>query len=67
MIVQIQKKCKACGKPHTIEVDDKKFQLWMSGKVHIQNALPNISDNDRELLLSGICGKCFDEIFKEET
>jgi hypothetical protein len=39
----------------------------MSGKVHIQNALPNISDNDRELLLSGICGECFDKIFEEET
>jgi hypothetical protein len=63
----IQKRCHACGEVFTIMVNKEGYELWMSGKTHIQNALPNLSDDDRELLLSGVCGKCFDKMFDEET
>lgn len=31
----------------------------------IQDAIPSLSVDDRELLISGICGPCFDSLFKE--
>jgi hypothetical protein len=33
--------------------------------VLIQNALPNVNEDQREFLISGICGKCFDKMFVE--
>ena len=55
-----------CGTVYTIPMTEAEHELLMSG-VHIQDALPNHSPDDRELFVSGICGKCFDEIFKEEA
>jgi hypothetical protein len=31
----------------------------------IQRAMPDVSEDERELLISGVCGQCFDELFKE--
>lgn len=33
---------------------------------HIQNVMPYLSVDERELLISGICGKCFDEIIFDD-
>lgn len=65
-MLQVQKRCSMCGTVYTIPMTEAEHELLMSG-VHIQDALPNHSPDDRELFVSGICGKCFDEIFKEEA
>jgi hypothetical protein len=41
------------------------YERWQNGE-HIQNVAPYLSADDRELLISGMCGKCFDEIFAGE-
>jgi len=64
-MLRVQKKCRICGEVYTIPMTETEHELLMSG-VHIQDALPNHSADDRELLLSGICGKCFDELFYGE-
>ena len=35
-----------------------------SGKL-IQNFFPKLTPGEREILISGICGKCFDKMFPE--
>jgi len=35
---------------------------WREGK-YIQNAMPYLSADEREILVSGICGDCFDKMF----
>ena len=35
---------------------------WREGK-HIQHAMPYLSADQRELLISGTCGDCCDEMF----
>jgi len=32
--------------------------------MHIQNAFPYLDSGQREILISGICGPCFDKIFE---
>ena len=52
-------KCRQCEVSHTIEVPKDGWKAWRSGTL-IQEALPGVSSGDRELLISGICGECFD-------
>jgi hypothetical protein len=59
------KTCIVCKKVHKINVTTEQLHDWDSGTT-IQDAMPNLSSSDRELLISGICGRCYDEILREE-
>ena len=56
--------CRHCGEEHTMEVSQEGFQKWNEGEL-IQNALSELSADEREILISGICGKCYDTMFGE--
>ena len=58
--------CKKCNEMNEIDVDFEKFIAWRSGKMLIQEALPELCPNQRKLLISGICPKCWDELFPSE-
>ena len=55
--------CQVCRKVFTLKVVEADFQRWQKGAL-IQNVMPYLSDSGRELLISGSCGSCFDEMFK---
>lgn len=57
--------CISCRTVHIINMTQTEMKKIDSG-VHIQDALPNHSADDRELLVSGMCGKCFDKMFEGE-
>lgn len=57
--------CVICKKLHPIIVDKIGYINWRCGEL-IQNALPNNTLIERELLISNTCSKCFDEMFKEK-
>ena len=57
--------CKLCGETQTVEYDKKDFDKWKKGRA-IQEALYYLSPSDREILMSGTCGKCFDKLFPPE-
>ena len=50
--------CKELQKIENIPVQG--FANWQNGEL-IQNALPELNTDQRELLISGICPKCWDE------
>ena len=58
--------CKVCGAKHVIIIPAAGYLKWAKGQAKIQDALPGLTDDERELLMSGICGKCFDKMFSEE-
>lgn len=62
---EIKVKCMFCKEEHIIEAPVGGYDAWRNGKP-IQDALPTLSADDRELLISGICGKCYDKVFPEE-
>ena len=51
---------------HPLEVTNMTRHCIRCGVGLIQNAMPNLSADDRELLISGICGPCFDKMFPPE-
>jgi len=57
--------CRSCGHDHEVVVDVEGYDRWRSGEL-IQNALPELSDSDRELLISGTCDGCWSQLFPED-
>lgn len=57
--------CVSCAQKKEITVLGPDLFQYNQGRV-IQEAFPYLNDADRELFISGICGICFDEMFKDE-
>jgi hypothetical protein len=60
MIVQ----CKHCGEDHKLSVNALDFFKWQQGE-KIQIAMPYLTADERELLISGTCSKCWSNLFAE--
>lgn len=58
--------CPNCHKNQTIKVNEAEYFKWKAGEL-IQRAMPKLSDNDRETLLSGLCPECWNKLFQDNT
>lgn len=63
--MKLTETCNVCNTDHTITLKSGQYDDWKSG-TPIQVAMPTVSPDDRELLISGICGICFDNMFGGE-
>jgi len=54
--------CRICKTVHDLSVNMLGFADWQSGKL-IQDALPELSAGERELLISGTCDECWQQLF----
>lgn len=61
----IENTCPFCHRVDCIEVNGSDFYKWSHG-MRAQKAFPYLSDNEREMIISGICPTCWDETFKDE-
>lgn len=62
--ITLQTTCSECNTRKDIKVDQSAYMAWKNGAL-IQRAMPRLSEDDRELLISGICGPCFDKTFAD--
>ena len=62
----VEVKCVLCGTPHTIGMPAEGYIKWKNGEAYIQDALPMLTQAERELLMSGICPVCWDKHFGDE-
>lgn len=60
---RVVNRCPFCGNVNSIEVDTAKFVAWQQGAL-IQNAFPDLTPDQREVIKTGICPKCWDDTFK---
>ena len=58
--------CINCKNDFLLTVDAGRYTRWVHGEGLIQNMLPELDADERELLMSKVCGKCFDAMFTEE-
>ena len=56
-------RCNMCAANHVIFVKMHDYIEWKNDAGFIQDLMPYLSDADRELLISGTCGPCFDSMF----
>ena len=54
--------CWKCDVVTDVPVLNSEFEAWQNGEL-IQNAMPDLNNDDREMLISKICPKCWDEMF----
>ena len=57
--------CWNCNTEHLIFVDREAYENWQNGEL-IQDALFMLSADEREMLMSGTCGECFDKLFPDQ-
>lgn len=58
-------RCQLCRKSTTMVVDFDGYRAWQNG-VNIQDALPEMNADDRELLMTGTHAECWERMFPEE-
>lgn len=58
--------CRTCGEDRVIDCTDEQYVAWKENHMLIQNAMPDVPKEQRELLLSGICGACFNRMFRDD-
>ena len=56
--------CPFCGVDHHVICSDEGYARWQGGEL-IQNALPELTPDEREALITSICPKCQKGIFGE--
>lgn len=61
--VTLSTTCIQCGKQVEVEVNKEDLKKYQEG-MHIQDAFPYLTAGEREVFISGICGECFDKMFK---
>jgi len=57
--------CRRCKNQVEMKVFIEDVTAWENGAL-IQNAMPYLSSEEREILISGTCGPCFFEMFGGE-
>ena len=56
--------CPICHKEHSVYVEKDDYYRWLRG-THVQNAFSYLNAAEREILISGTCSECWDNMFKE--
>lgn len=64
--VILKAKCRTCKEVHELEVSQQGLVRYEKGRSYIQDCFPELTVDERELLISGTCGTCFDKMFGEE-
>ena len=59
-------RCNECGDETVLQLKDADVKRWKNGDL-IQRVFPQLSESERELMISGTCGDCFDKLFPEDN
>lgn len=58
--------CYHCGQENIITIDQQDYKLWKVNQTFVQLVFPELSPEQREILISGTHPECWDEVFPEE-
>lgn len=61
----IRKVCLHCAQDAIVVVTTNDYNRWIGGEL-AQRAFPEMKPEDREMLISGVHTKCWEEICSEE-
>jgi hypothetical protein len=57
--------CTGCDRKFEVPVTQEQIIQWRAGAL-IQRVMPELSPDQRELLMSQTCGECWDAMFVDE-
>jgi hypothetical protein len=64
-LIVTTKPCIKCGETSQIEILKDSYVAWKAGE-KVQHAFPTLTPDERELLMTGIHPKCWEEMFGKE-
>lgn len=56
-------KCSMCKEKHRIVVETSDWNRYEDTEEHIQDIFPYLNADQREMIISGVCGACFDALY----
>lgn len=56
--------CMVCQRSEHVHLEKHKFDLWQTGEM-IQTVFPELTEDERELLISGTHSECWDSMFAD--
>lgn len=65
MTMLVKTTCPICHCDTYLQVDAEEYARWQAGEL-IQVAMPDLDADEREMLISGICPDCWDDMFGDE-
>ena len=66
--INVNVPCGFCNAKYSIEMTESQFNELMSPhRRHIQDIIPELAPEMRELFISGMCPKCWDKLFSFEN
>lgn len=65
MEMLVKTTCPICHCDTYLMVDAEEYARWQAGEL-IQNAMPDMTSENREMLISGICPRCWEDMFGYE-
>lgn len=63
-------KCPLCKVTRELSIPREGYEKWSLGGVHIQDAMPEVPADVREMLISGTCPDCWKKMtegFEDES
>ena len=64
-MISLINECPFCGKESYVTVFADDFEAWQAGGL-VQDCFPYLSADEREILVSGICPTCWEQMFGAE-
>ena len=64
--ITLRATCRVCKKVEDIPVKESEYIRYRDERPLIQVAFPDLTAAQREIIQSGTCGACFDQMWPEE-
>jgi hypothetical protein len=64
--VIFSKVCFHCGDESWFRITEKEYKAWVTNDGYIQDVFPHMSNEDREVMISGTHPDCWNAMFPEE-
>ena len=64
-IVYITDPCIFCHETHAINLSPEGYAKWQKGE-YVSVAFPELTPEEQEMLVSGTCGKCWDQFMVDK-
>lgn len=56
-------RCRHCRESYIVPISEQEYLNWINKGTFVQDEFPELNPNERELLISQTCGKCWNKIF----
>lgn len=64
-MIEVSNMCPFCGKTHSFKTDTSEFKKGLDAYndgSQVQNTWPSLTPSQRELMISGICDECWNNM-----